>query len=269
MARHLMAVCVVCLLCADHLPCKEHFEKTDLLNAKQQPNTFLFKNDEINFIEKNSFDDRLYTTTISDDSVIYDKRKEKRKIDETTTTRTKRHAEHHHHHEDNDDDGMMNNGINKNSKNFLEKLFKQFGDGEKLTMNINGFEKLLKHLNLYSLITNNTKTDDDNCVSSIDLVKKISTTTATTKLISNGHESHQHQHEHTKNKSLINELEQLKETVEIKENDLWSICPILLYQLAATTSLERSGCIQNDILLDETHHNHQHIIELEDRSLGN
>lgn len=273
MARHLMAVCVVCLLCADHLPCKEHIENTDLY-TKQQPNTFLLKTDEINLMEKKSFDDRLYTT-INDDSVIYDKRKEKRKNNEEIINRRKRHSDHHHHdeHDEHIDEP------NKNSKNFLEKLFKQFGDSEKLTMNINGFENLLKHLNLYSLIANNTKTDDDNCVSSIDLVKKISNdfNYETTKLISNGHEHHE-LHEHNSinekqkinNKSSINELDQLKETVQIKENDLWSICPILLYQLAATTSLERSGCIKNDILFDETYNNHQqHINEVEDRNLGN
>lgn len=277
MARHLMAVCVVCLLCADHLPCKEHIENTDLYTNQQQPNTFLLKTDEINLMEKNSFDDRLYST-ISDDSVIYDKRKEKRKNNEeiiNLLNRSKRHSDHHHH-DDNDDDKNME--INKNSKIFLEKLFKQFGDSEKLTMNINGFENLLKHLNLYSLITNNTKTDDDNCVSSIDLVKKISNNFnyEATKLIENGHEHHD-LHEHNSinekqklnNKSSINELDQLKEIVQIKENDLWSICPILLYQLAATTSLERSGCINNDILLDESHHHQQHIIEIEDRNLGN
>lgn len=275
MARHLMAVCVVCLLCADHLPCKEHFETTDVY-TKQQPNSFLLKTDEINLMEKNSFDNRLYST-ISDDSVIYDKRKEKRKNDEEKNllNRSKRHSDHHHHDNGHDEN---NDGIKKNSKKFLEKLFKQFGDSEKLTMNINGFENLLKHLNLYSLITNNTKTDDDNCVSSIDLVKKISNdfNYETTKLIANGHEHNIHEHnsmdekQKINNKSSINELDQLKETVQIKENDLWSICPILLYQLAATTSLERSGCIKNDILLDESHHNHQqHIIELEDRSLGN
>lgn len=271
MARHLMAVCVVCLLCADHLPCKEHFESTDLY-TKQQPNSFSLQTDEINFMEKNSFDDRLYTT-ISDDGVTYDKRKEKRKAEETAAlnllNRSKRHSDHSHHHDDDENDGMK-----KNSKNFLEKLFKQFGDSEKLTMNINGFENLLKHLNLYSLITNSTKTDDDNCVSSIDLVKKVSNdfNYDPAKLISNGHEHNVHEHANEKkpNKSSINELDQLKESVQIKENDLWSICPILLYQLAATTSLERSGCIHSDILLDESHHNHQpHVIELEDRSLGN
>lgn len=278
MARHLMAVCVVCLLCADHLPCKEHFESTDLYK-KQQPNSFSLQTDEINFMEKNLFDDRLYTT-INDDGVTYDKRKEKRKAEETAAlnllNRSKRHSDHHsHHHDDDEKDGMK-----KNSKNFLEKLFKQFGDSEKLTMNINGFEKLLKHLNLYSLITNSTKTDDDNCVSSIDLVKKVSNdfNYETAKLISNGHEHDVHEHklseiienEKKPNKSSINELDQLKESVQIKENDLWSICPILLYQLAATTSLERSGCIASDILLDESHNHHQqHVIELEDRSLGN
>lgn len=75
-----------------------------------------------------------------------------------------------------------------------------------------------------------------------DTEKNYSSDPAATKLISNGH-------------ALINSTTTTKQTIEqIKSNlllntkDLVAICPILLYQMTAATSIERSGCIRSDLV---------------------
>lgn len=42
--------------------------------------------------------------------------------------------------------------INPNTQQFVRRLFKEFGDSEQETMNVIGFEKMLKRLGLYHLI---------------------------------------------------------------------------------------------------------------------
>lgn len=51
-----------------------------------------------------------------------------------------------------------------------------------------------------------------------------------------------------------------KKNLFLDKIDLLSLCPILLYQLAAPTSIERSGCIKTESLptLPQEFHSHEH-----------
>lgn len=51
-------------------------------------------------------------------------------------------------------------------------------------------------------------------------------------------------------------IDKIKDKIEIGRNDLWSLCPILLYQLVSEDSLERAGCIKTELLPSEAHHDH-------------
>lgn len=63
-------------------------------------------------------------------------------------------------------------------------------------------------------------------------------------------------------------IQSIKENLILNSNDLWAICPILLYYATAPTTLERSGCIGSSLVPLNLHdHNHNHI-EAEDRTLG-
>lgn len=63
----------------------------------------------------------------------------------------------------------------------------------------------------------------------------------------------------TDNKKSIEAIKSIKENINLGKNDLWSLCPILLYQLVAPTELERSGCITTTSLLPAgLHHKHDH-----------
>lgn len=71
------------------------------------------------------------------------------------------------------------------------------------------------------------------------------------------------------NQTSIETIRSIKETIKLDKNDFWSLCPILLYQLIAPTSLERSGCITASLLPAELYHDHQHGNETEtDRKMG-
>lgn len=73
------------------------------------------------------------------------------------------------------------------------------------------------------------------------------------------------------NRTSIEAIKSIKENIHLGENDLWSLCPILLYQLIAPNSLERSGCITTPLSPSDLHHDH-HTIHYEfgetDRRLG-
>lgn len=71
--------------------------------------------------------------------------------------------------------------------------------------------------------------------------------------------------------TIVDSIKSIKDSVSLSRDDLWSLCPILLYQLTAPTSLERTGCVNNALLLDNVHSHHlsnhaDH--EHDDRTLG-
>lgn len=157
MTRHLVAVCVVCLICAKHLPCKQHFDNiiTDLDNHQ-----VLTLNGTTTIENKHSTnnDQKILPNQIpGQDSDLYhavpltlpNKRRGRTKnLDmpstehplqnelETNYLRAKRHAHH----------GVIEKKSPNNSNEYVKRIFRQFGDEETLTMNFTGFEKMLKQL---------------------------------------------------------------------------------------------------------------------------
>lgn len=93
------------------------------------------------------------------------------------------------------------------------------------------------------------------------------------KLVERIHDIHEHDQSTTdgvtsldNRSTTIHSIKLIKNSVNLNKNDLWSLCPILLYQLAAPTSLERSGCVNSELLLDNVHqHPHEYH---DDRTLG-
>lgn len=65
--------------------------------------------------------------------------------------RRKRHAGGHSHHDEHIDlDSFVE--INSNTQQFIQKLFHEFGDSEKETMTVTGFERMVRRLGLDRLI---------------------------------------------------------------------------------------------------------------------
>lgn len=59
----------------------------------------------------------------------------------------------------------------------------------------------------------------------------------------------------------------MKSNLFLSSKDLIEICPILLYHATAQTSLERSGCIDSQ-LIDSIDFHVNGVVEKEDRALG-
>ncbi|XP_026483799.1 zinc transporter foi [Vanessa tameamea] len=132
---------------------------------------------------------------------------------------------------------------NLNPEAYVEQIFRIYGDAGSMTMNMTGFNKMLEGLDFHKLIEgglqkiekkeyiygqSGAKEDIVNCVSSVELV-----TTVNTRLKPHGHD---HDHDDHETEDLISE-----ETFQ-------AICPILLYQKLANSSIERYGCVKEAYL---------------------
>lgn len=166
MARHLMAVCVVCLLCAEHLPCKEHLDNSNPTTksnlAKLESPTNHGSSNNPNSINEEILNSKLSSSDVLRIENAYRKPRARTKStlnESQAKNRSKRHAHHHHHHS-HDEEESSNAPGNIISRDFLKKIFQQFGDTEGRTMDLNGFEKMLTHLRLYNLIEDRVQEDE-------------------------------------------------------------------------------------------------------------
>ncbi|GBP49225.1 Zinc transporter foi [Eumeta japonica] len=206
MSHHLVTVCMVCLLCATHKICGSHLSHGSNLEAsvfRLQPDYERIEHDAKDDIERRE-----------------DALKELEK-DESLVHRIE--------------------NVEEKSPRYYQKLRKirMYGDPETMTMNITGFNDMLKTLNLDKLIEGGLQNTGQkeyfygqagqkemgvNCVSSPELISTVNTIL---KPVDHHHPTeHEHEHEST-----------------ITEQTIQSICPILLYQKLANTSIEKEGCL--------------------------
>ncbi|XP_063835706.1 zinc transporter foi [Ostrinia nubilalis] len=200
MSHHFVTVCLFCLLCAAH-SCGSHID---------------IQNDGVL-----TFDP---ATEVRHIAVIEDKRKEDRY---QRLQKTK--------HRDRSKRELRN--VNPNA--YVEKIFRLYGDAASMTMNLTGFNTMLKNLDLDTLVTGGVektenieyigqtgaKQDIVNCVSSAELI-----TTVNTRL----KPPHDHNHD----------VDDHEAEGFLSQETLQAICPILLYQKLANTSLEQHGCVK-------------------------
>ncbi|XP_055840634.1 zinc transporter foi [Episyrphus balteatus] len=235
MARHIMAVCVVCLLCAEHLPCEEHIESvsSDLrLNAK------VFHGSDI---DSRTSDYSSYSSfQHSENHLIddgYDKSRRRRKNTlSKTDSRSKRHAGHHNANT------MESQHKPEITEDFMRRIFQEHGQ-EDGTININQFENMLKKLGLFKMVEE--KASNESCASSHQIVDSI---------------KHHHQEDHNtksghkcmsdpySNTPCKESPAPSKESISLDSDDLINLCPVLLYQLASNVTLEKSGCVNSSLL---------------------
>lgn len=135
MARHIMAVCVVCLLCAQRLHCQDHIgdmlvtQRTDIkLNARLAYGN-LSPSSEITTDQRQLADE--------DDTQNYSTSPPYR--------RHKRHAGHEHEH----DHSSPHTQVPQITEHFLQQLMQQ------QTLNASSFRSLLQKLGLQQLVSSN------------------------------------------------------------------------------------------------------------------
>lgn len=180
MTRHLVAVCVVCLICARHLPCKQHY---DNIITDPEYHQALTLNDTLQ--NRTPSIDHQSNQLPGQDSALYhsvplvlpNRRRGRTKTVESVTTehpnrdeletnflRTKRHTPHDHHLPE------------EKPNEFVKRLFREFGDEKTLTMNVFGFEKLLRKLGLFDILdgklNQSTNSSNENIASTKNTVWK-------------------------------------------------------------------------------------------------
>lgn len=132
MAKHFVAVCMVCLLCADHLPCSEHIIGNGIIGGDSLGSAGAMKGPNLE-----SYNKQLNQRT--ENGFIAKPR-----------SRRKRHSTH-----SSEDNEAAVPPINENSKQYLAKIFERFGDGD--GMDLNGFESMLEYLGLTKFIVDRTQ----------------------------------------------------------------------------------------------------------------
>lgn len=234
MARHIMAVCVVCLLCAEHLPCEEHIET---VSSNLRLNAKVFHGSDLNrkTSDYTNFDFQHNENNLVDGS--YDKARRRRK---NADSRSKRHAGGHH------TNTMESHSKPEITDDFIQRIFQEYGQ-EDGTIHINQLENMLKKLGLYKMVEE--RASNETCASSHQIVDSV---------------KHHHQEDHhTKSghkcmsdpfskkpckQSAAQSPSKEKESLSLNSDDLINLCPVLLYQLASNSSCLNSSLLHDDDL---------------------
>lgn len=88
------------------------------------------------------------------------------------------------------------------------------------------------------------------CVSSVSLMSKFSSNTLDSKskkTIENYDNLVENMRINKGNTSTNDSINSIRNILNLNKNDLWSMCPLILYQLTAPT--ERAGCVDKNLLL--------------------
>lgn len=149
MARHIMAVCVVCLLCADHLPCQQHVES--LLPAPY-----------LNTANSGQFNAVVYSAHLS--RPINSKAQTKETTDTYASSssnsrrrrRIRRHSSDHSHDHAHD----VEHKRPEITEAFLKRIFHEFS-GDKEIIHVQDFQRMLNNLGLHRLLAQESHKHDN------------------------------------------------------------------------------------------------------------
>lgn len=132
MARHIMAVCVVCLLCAQRLHCQDHVE--DLLTTRRTEEKLNGRLVYGNLSPSSESTTDLRQLADEDDTQNY-----------STSPPYRRHKRHAGHGDD-EGDSLHNKNVPQITNYFLQKLMQQ------PTLNASSLQTILEQLGLQQLV---------------------------------------------------------------------------------------------------------------------
>lgn len=261
--RHLMAVCVVCLLCAEHMPCS-HAEH--VLAPSKNANSIV---KSLQILSPSDDAGRLTKAADIAGSYLYDKRKDKTKVAEDLSySRQKRHAGHDHNHEKHHHEETP-----EVTKVYIKKLFSRFSNRDTNTMNVEEFEKMMLQLDLKNLVADNVdphKESNSTCMNGLEFLGKM-----TEQKDKNSTEVHTHDdqsshghHQHSDNEDSHHHPSTFRERLKIEPEHMLSICPILLYHVINRLSpLEGDGCLNGSYFSAAELYLEKEQMEMEPRSI--
>ncbi|XP_017096085.2 zinc transporter foi [Drosophila bipectinata] len=241
MARHIMAVCVVCLLCAHRLHCQDHIDNilgSVAYTSQEQLNARVYPNLQFNPSIETTDRRQQRSASGDDDTPNYSTSPPSR--------RHKRHAGHDHGH----GHAAADSHVPQITQYYLEKLM-----GQKEAMHTSGFEDFLQELNLREMPST---ASEGTCVPASRLVHHVQP-----------HNHHHHHHEEEEeqvqlknctlnsndtNSSIVcaplhhNHTHTSEESgnFTLSEKDILYLCPVLLHELKA----QSGGCINPSVLSD-------------------
>lgn len=245
-----MAVCMVCLLCVDHFPCKGHI--TD--NHAKEISLKSYKSNDRSphpSPQMNHFHESFPSQ--------YESRR----------GRIKRHAGHLHTGDTSSSTNNKRLSENSNTEKFLDQIFDHYGSSTSKTMTLKDFEKMLVALGMNKLVrdsrpTTTTAAGEQCKADSYSLVMKMSHNPPLLKHEHHTHEVHDDEHDHYHHPNGLEQVDDhehdhkkvkqeqrstdLSLDLSIDTETIWNICPVLLYQLTAPSQSERSGCIETELL---------------------
>ncbi|XP_011312191.1 zinc transporter foi-like [Fopius arisanus] len=276
MSRHLMTVCVVCVLCASHNPCSAHTTISPNSQSYQDP---IIPPPSPKYTRMHSNGDprnhhEMMTPPVEDrgGSAGWPSRSKKLLHSEKMKMRLEKQEEtvsqEIHHLESREvlqrlghipGDNSMFSSRGQYSKNhprvyhnarqkrhvethdnyYLKKIFQTFGDGQSLSME--GFENMLKKLGLTELIKNVQR---DHSQLGIN---------GTSESANNSEKSSEDPNSITAKEKCLSTRDFLfhlsptahpaKNLSNLTQDLLERACPVLLYHLTSSSPLENSGCI--------------------------
>lgn len=170
MAKHVISVCIFCFICATHSPCASHaavshenthkndFGKTNgpnnppLIQELRLPSREKFKEKIDPNISSNNINRLISTIIVSP----------KDKRNSSVRNLVRRNV-----NDVNGNTTHLNNSAKLQDEDYLKKIFTLYGDGN--SMNMEGFERLIKRLDLLQVLSmkldtslsNTTGVDDD------------------------------------------------------------------------------------------------------------
>lgn len=246
--RHLMAVCVVCLLCAEHLPCKEHV----LSNSNNNNIDFVEWKNGNNDLSKSNNNYQIRSIIDLAAEHYYDKSRNKYNKEgrNEILSRRKRHANHAHSVPTHQRLEMP-----EVTKIHLEKTIRQFSSNNQTTMNVHAFEDLISQLKLNYLFNSSLHKDKLQCMSEETFLLKLTHGKDDDEHHEHSHETENHSHEdheHSHGHSHLHDEHghsheedeyHHHHDIELSTENMMSICPILLYYVInRDTTLSEKSC---------------------------
>ncbi|XP_018580003.1 zinc transporter foi [Anoplophora glabripennis] len=202
MAHHVISVCIFCFICATHSPCASHaavgHENVVPRRQYDDPNNPpLIENLQISPREKHRDDPYTTDNTFDDSANVF-------KIEEIHNLSKRNSLE-----ESND---SVNSEI---VTEYLRKIFLKYGNGDTMTME--GFERLIHHLDLHQMLSENPHIHDINeAAPALDL--KLDNSTANDTCV---------------DQELTTVLKKEILSSTINHTTFQKACPIILYSMIA------------------------------------
>lgn len=180
MARHVLTVCIFCIICATHTPCASHAAIDDKRQHNFEEITYATKEPLIlnPYKPYEKFKSDLINNNTISDKNNSSLRTNKKDVNLPVHSLYKRDIN------DNANNTELNNSYSKTkNEDYLKKIFSIYGDGN--SMSIEGFERLMERLDLLRTLSMKLDTLSSNSVNLSNIATNEAATNVNSTTINN------------------------------------------------------------------------------------